>query len=128
MSSLDISHGVESVIDSPLRSPSAAQLPEKKDFVPQGDRIPNFINHYFHQDDLLNDSLIEFAKPKLMYPHLMTPGNFRRILGFMGQLLRQKANENPAKAQRLNKALKTLDELEGNMELLMVYLASLYKA
>ena len=127
MSSLDISYGVESIIQSPIRT-SQPNLPEKKDFVPQGDRVPNFVNHYFHQEDLLNDGLIEFAKPKLAYPHLMTPGNFRRILGFMTRLLREKAEQNPGRAQRLSRASKTLDELEGNMELLMIYLASLYKA
>lgn len=127
MSSIDISYGVESIIESPYRV-AQPNLPEKKDFVPQGDRVPNFVNHYFHQDDILNDGLMEFAKPRLAYPHLMTPGNFRRILGFMVGMLREKAQENPGRAQRLKKASQTLDELDDNMDLLMIYLASLYKA
>lgn len=124
---LDISYGVESIVDSPFRV-AQPNLPEKKDFVPQGDRVPSAVNHYFHQDDILNDGLMEFAKPKLAYPHLMTPGNFRRILGFMAALLREKAEENPGRAARLKRASQTLNELDENMELLMVYLASLYKA
>ena len=127
MSIVDISYGVESITESPYRL-AQPNLPEKKDFVPQGDRVPNFVNHYFHQDDILNQGLMELAKPNLQYPHLMTPGNFRRILGFMVQMLREKVRENPSRAHRLRKASSTLDELDENMELLMVYLASLYKA
>lgn len=124
---LDISHGLDSVIDSPFRS-GELNLPEKKDFVPKGDRVPSTIDIYFHQEDILNDGLVEFTKPKLVYPHLMTPRNFRQILNVMVQLLHQKAKDNPGKASRIKKAADTLEELDENMDLLMIYLASLYKA
>ena len=127
MSSLDISFGLESIIDSPFRT-GELNLPEKKDFVPKGDRVPSFVDVYFRQDNILNDNLIELAKPNLAFPHLMTSTHFKQVLRIMVRLLREKAKNSKTRSNRILKAASTLDELDENMDLLMFYLASLYKA